>query len=224
MVVAHHEPQSAAAEAFRVLRTNLQFMGLDQPLKSVVVTSAAPSEGKSTMVANLATAFAQTGANVCLVDADLRRPMIAKLLGLPAYMGLSQAVLGKDSLSNCLRASAIPGVSVLTSGPLPPNPAELLGSARMTALLRSLEDRFDMVLIDTPPLLAVTDAAVLAPRVGGVVLVAMAGQTDRRQVLRAKGALEAVHAKILGVVLQGMKADRQEGYYHYEYQGSRTAD
>jgi protein-tyrosine kinase len=218
-VVTHHDPRAAASEAFRVLRTNLQFMGLDKPLKSVMVTSAAPGEGKSTVAANLAVAFAQTGAHVCLVDADLRRPTIHKVMGLDNWTGLTKAVISQsDDL--CIRPTDVPGLSVLTSGPIPPNPAELLGSARMGRLLAELEERFDMVIVDTPPVLAVTDACVLASHVGGVALVVRAGVSDRRQVARAKAALEAVKANLLGVVLHGVANEQREGYYYYYYYGS----
>jgi capsular exopolysaccharide synthesis family protein len=222
-LVTHHDPRAASSEAFRVLRTNLQFMGLDKPLKSIIVTSAAPTEGKSTVSSNLATAFAQTGANVCLIDADMRRPTLHKVLGLDNWTGLSRAVITQNGLETTIRPTEIPGLSVLTSGPIPPNPAELLGSARMVNLLRELEERFDMVIVDTPPVLAVTDACVLAPSVGGVVLVARSGQTDRRQLVRAKESLLAVKANLLGVVLHGIPQERREGYYYYYY-GSQDGE
>lgn len=217
-VVTHLDPQAASSEAFRMLRTNLQFLGLDKPLKSIAVTSAAPGEGKSTVAANLAVAFAQTGANVCLVDADLRRPMVAKLFGLDNWQGLTKAIISQNSLETTVRSTDVPGLSVLTSGPIPPNPAELLGSKRMGNLLADLEAQFDMVIVDTPPVLAVADAAVLAPKVGGMVLVVKAGASGRQQVVRAKEALTVVKANILGVVLHSVQAERSEGYYYYYYQ------
>lgn len=220
-VITHREPMALASEAFRVLRTNLQFLGLDEPVKSILVTSATPGEGKSTVTTNLAVAFAQTGSNVCLVDTDLRRPMVAKLMGLENWSGLTTALVGQSSLDNCLQKTAVEGLTVLTSGPIPPNPAELLGSQRMVKLLAELEERFDMVLVDTPPVLAVTDAAVLAPKVGGVLLVTRAGTVARQEVLRAKVALENVKAKLLGVVLGAVKQESRQGYY-YSYESAEN--
>ena len=222
-VVTHHDPMGAASEAFRVLRTNLQFMGLDKPLKSILVTSATPGEGKSTVSSNLAVAFAQTGAKVCLVDADLRRPMVAKLFGIDNWAGLTSALIGQAGIDGSLRTTDVQGLTVLTSGPIPPNPSELLGSGRMSRLLEELEQRFDMVLVDTPPVLAVTDAAVLAPKAGGVLLVTRAGQVARQQVVRAKEALEAVKANVLGVVLDGVQTEGRDGYYYYYYQSHDKA-
>ncbi len=216
-LVVHHEPMGAGAEAFRVLRTNLQFMGLDKPLKSIVVTSAVPGEGKSTVAANLAIAYAQTGANVCLVDADLRRPRVAKIFGVDNWRGLTNAVIHQNGLENDLQPSPISGVTLLTSGPIPPNPAEILGSGRMTQLLADLASRFDMVIVDSPPTLAVTDAAVLAPKVDGVLLVVRSGKADRQAVKRALSALETVKANVLGVTLSAVESEGRDGYYYYHY-------
>jgi protein-tyrosine kinase len=214
-VVAHRAPLSPAAEAYRVLRTNLQFLGLDEPLKSMLITSATPGEGKSTTAANLAAVYGQSGARVCLVDADLRRPMAAKLLGQDNWTGLTTALIGEAPLADCLRKTTVDGLTLLPSGPVPPNPAELLGSERMSRLLAALEAEFDIVLVDTPPVLAVTDAAVLAPRVGGVVLVIRSGGTDRQAVQRAAQALQAVKARVLGTVLGAVKTAERDGYYYY---------
>lgn len=218
MVVAYRDPSAAASEAFRVLRTNLQFLGLDKPLKSILVTSATPGEGKTTTIVNLAVTFAQTGARVCLVDADLRRPTVAKVLGIDNWTGLTTALIGQEGLDACLHETSVPDLVVLPSGPIPPNPAELLGSGRMSQLLADLEERFDMVLVDSPPVMAVTDAAVLAPKVGGALLVVRSGVVARTQVSRAKEALEAVKAKLLGVVLGAVSQEGRDGYYYYYYQ------
>lgn len=217
--MAHLDPKGGAAEAFRVLRTNLQFMGLDKPLKSILVTSAAPSEGKSTVAANLAVSFAQAGGNVCLVDADLRKPRIHKVFGAENWRGLTTAVVNQNGLEADLQPSMVEGLSLLTSGPIPPNPAEVLGSGRMQRLLSELEERFDTVIIDSPPALAVTDAVVLAPRVGGVILVVRSGHVARQQVQRAKESLAAVKANLLGVTLDGVPVDGRDGHYYYYYYG-----
>lgn len=215
MVITHQAPMAIASEAFRVLRTNLQFMSLDRPLRSIMVTSATPGEGKTTTAANLAVAFAQTGGSVCLVDADLRRPMIAKIFGVDNWSGLTTALVGQTDLDLTLKLCAVPGLSLLTSGPVPPNPAELVGSQKMSRLIAALTERFEMVIIDTPPILAVTDAAVLAPKADGVVMVVRSGKVDHRQVNRAKEALVAVKANLLGVVLDGLKPEGSDGYYYY---------
>ncbi|MGE5674976.1 MAG: CpsD/CapB family tyrosine-protein kinase [Mycobacterium leprae] len=222
LLITHQDPGAAASEAFRVLRTNLQFMGLDKPLKSIMVTSATPSEGKSTVAANLAVAFAQAGSRVCLVDADLRRPMVAKTLGLTNYAGLTTALISQEGLEGHLQETDIPGLTVLASGPVPPNPAELLATKRMNTLLAQLEEQFDMVIVDSAPVLAVTDAAVVAPKVGGTLLVVRAGQTPRQEARLAKEALEAVKANVLGVVLGAIKAEGHQGYYYYDYGASGT--
>lgn len=221
MLVAHLNPGAASSEAFRVLRTNLQFMGLDRPLRVIAVTSATPGEGKTTIVANLAVTFAQTGAKVCLVDADLRLPTVAKVFGLTNWAGLTTGLVNQGGLDEYLQETAIPGLTVLASGPVPPNPAELLGSGRMAKLLADLRSRFDVVLVDTPPVLAVTDAAVVAPRVDGMLLVVRTGRVARQQVLHARQALEAVKANVLGVVLGGMEARRNGSYYYYHYESHR---
>lgn len=215
MVITHQAPMAMPSEAFRVLRTNLQFMSLDKPLKTIMVTSATPGEGKTTTAANLAVAFAQTGASVCLIDADLRRPMVAKTFGVDNWSGLTSALIGQTDLDVALKQCAVPGLTLLPSGPVPPNPAELVGSNKMSKLLADLSERFEMVIIDTPPVLAVTDAAVLAPKADGVVMVVRSGKVDYRLVNRAKDALLAVKANLLGVVLDGVEAERGEGYYYY---------
>lgn len=220
-LVVHLNPMGAAAEAFRVLRTNLQFLGLDKPLKSILITSTAPGEGKSTVAANLAVSFAQAGLNVCLIDADLRRPRLHKVFNVENWRGLTNAVISQNGLESDMQVTVIPGLTLMTSGPIPPNPAELLGSTRMTRLLEHLEGRYDMVIIDSPPILAVTDAAVLAPRIGGVMMVVRSGMVARRQVMRAKEALEAVQANLLGITLDGVAGSGHNGYY-YEYTGAKA--
>lgn len=214
-MVAHLDPKSPAAEAFRLLRTNLQFMGLDTPLKSLLVTSATPGEGKSTVASNLAVSLAHAELNVCLVDADLRRPQLHHLFGADNWRGLTTALVNQKDLEADLQPSQVEGLTLLTSGPVPPNPAELLGSGRMEQLLRDLEAQFDVVVVDSPPTLAVTDALALAPRVSGVILVVRAGRVGRHQVRRAREALVAVKANLLGVVLDAVKSDAGKDVYSY---------
>lgn len=213
-------PRSIAAEAYRTLRTNIQFYNVGEPMRRLLVTSAGPSEGKSTTAANLAITFAQAEQRVIVVDADLRRPYLHRVFQLSNLVGLTNVMLGSTELQAALLPTAMPGLSVLPTGPIPPNPAEMLGAPRMGELLDKLNQQADMVIIDTPPILAVTDAAVLSPLVDGVILVAAAGQVNREMAQRAKSQLDAVKARVLGVVLNGIE-DEASGYYSYYYYGKR---
>jgi capsular exopolysaccharide synthesis family protein len=215
-LIVVQDPRSAVAEAFRTLRTNIQFKSLDTPVRTILVTSSAPEEGKSTVVANLAVSLAQTGAAVIAVDCDLRNPSLHRIFGLPNERGLTSLMLpGESGVREQLQRSEAGSLDVLTSGPLPPNPAELLGSKRMESLIRELRDMADYVVFDTPPVLAVTDAAVLATKVDGSMLVLSAGKARRDSAKKAKRTLEELSARFLGVVINNVKPDResQSGYY-----------
>jgi non-specific protein-tyrosine kinase len=201
-----------AAEAYRTLRTNIQFSSLDKPIQTLLATSTAPDEGKSTTLANLAVTIAQAEQRVILVDCDLRRPSVHTLFGVPNEQGLTTAILAQVEGPLPLQATSVPGLSLLTSGPLPPRPADLLGSRRMEQLIARLRNEADMVLFDTPPVIAVTDAAVLATRVDGVLLVLQAGQTRRDRAREARQKLEKVKANIIGVVLNNAKLEAGYGY------------
>jgi non-specific protein-tyrosine kinase len=214
-LIAVSEPRSHISEAYRTLRTNLDFASLDQALKTLVVTSAGVSEGKSTTLANLAVVSAQTGRNVVLVDADLRRPTLHQLFGLDNETGLTTVMMDDAALSTPpLQASGIEGLSVLTSGPLPPNPAELMGSRRMEEAIAALAERADQVFFDTPPVVAVTDAAVLATKVDGVLLVVSAGQTRREVARTAVQRLEQINARLVGTVLTNAQMGAGFGEYY----------
>lgn len=216
------EGQSAAAEAYRVLRTNLQFVGVGKPLRTLMITSPEPSEGKSTTAGNLAAALAHAGKQVILVDADLHRPLQHRIFALPNNQGLTTALLDGDAgLANLLQATTIPGLSVLTTGPLPPNPAELLGSGRMHELIDTLAARCDMLIFDTPPVMALSDAAVLGSQVDGVLMVFSAGATRREMAHRAVAALQQANARVVGALLNRVPTNAN-GYYYYYY-GYRTA-
>lgn len=207
------DPRSPAAEAFRTLRTNLQFKSLDNPVRTILITSSAADEGKSTVAANLAVCLAQTGAAVVAVDCDLRNPSLHELFGLPNERGLTSLMLTPDlTVRDVLQRSEAGGLDVLTSGPLPPDPQELLGSQRMEAIVRELRDKADYVVFDTPPVLSVADAAVLAMRVDGTMLVLRAGSARRDAAKRAKRQLEELSARFLGVVLNNVK-EAATGYY-----------
>jgi capsular exopolysaccharide synthesis family protein len=220
-VLAVADGHSTAAEAYRTLRTNLIFSQTGRALKSVIITSASPGEGKSTTSSNLAAAFAQQGMRVLLVDADLRRPTLHTIFATPREPGLTQVLVGQMELAAAVRDTTVPGLSLLTAGVLPPNPAELLGSPVMRELLRTLVDGYDMVILDTPPVMAASDSSVLASMVDGVVLVVRAGRTERSMAQQAVRQLSSVGARVLGAALndpdRAVAAYGGAGYYYYAY-------
>ncbi len=209
-------PQSPRAESFRQLRTNLQFANVSSHAKTVLVTSSLPGEGKSTTAANLAIALAESGQSVCLVDADLRRPMVNEYLGLDRNAGLTTALVGSADVDSLLQHWGGMDLFVLTSGQIPPNPSELLGSAAMKDLLTRLEQTFDSVIIDAPPLLPVTDAAVLSQHVGGVVIVVGSQKIRRTDLEKSLSSLQLVGSSILGIVLNRLPVKGPDAYaYSY---------
>ena len=202
------DPRSPVSEAYRTLRTNLDFSSLDKPIKTMLLTSAGPEEGKSTVLANLAVATAQAGRKVILVDGDLRRPTLHHIFNLKNDVGLTTMVVDDAAMeSPPLQDSGVEGLQLVSSGPLPPNPSELLGSRRMEEIIAALLERADVVLFDAPPVVAVTDAAVLATKVDGVLLVINAGGTKRDYARAAKARLEKVNANLLGAVLNNVRFD-----------------
>ncbi|BBY59372.1 polysaccharide biosynthesis tyrosine autokinase [Mycolicibacterium sarraceniae] len=205
---------SSAAEAFRKLRTNLQFLVVDSPPRVIVVASASPNEGKTTAAINIALALAEAEQNVVLVDGDLRRPRVAKYLDVPGSVGVSNVLSGAAPLNEVLLKSAYPRLSVLAAGPTPPNPSELLGSRTAEKMFGELRTKFDYVIIDSAPLLAVTDGAVLAAHADGALVVVRAGKTKRDQLRHAIGMLNDVGATLLGAVLT-MMPTRGSGAYSY---------
>jgi capsular exopolysaccharide synthesis family protein len=213
------------AEAFRTMRTNLQFDDVDHELGSVVITSSIAGEGKSTTCCNLAISLAQAGTRVILVEADLRRPKVADYMGLEGAIGLTNVLVGNLHIDDALQAWGNGNLHVLASGQLPPNPSELLGSQQMEHLLRELEGRADIVLIDAPPILPVTDAAVLSVMTSGVVMVVSAEKTRRDQVKRAASGITGVGGVILGTVFNKVPKRGAESYgygYGYGYYGQGT--
>lgn len=216
-LITQAAPQSPRSEAFRQLRTNLQFANVSGKAKSVLVTSSLPGEGKSTTASNLAIAMAQAGQSVCLVDADLRRPMVNEYLSLDRNVGLTTVLVGQADVNDVLQPWGDNNLYVITSGQIPPNPSELLGSEEMEALLRRLENAFDAVIIDAPPLLPVTDAAVLAPNVGGVVVVVGTEKIKHHDLEKSLKALEMVKAELLGVVLNRLPAKGPDAYAYSYY-------
>lgn len=215
-------PQSPRAESFRQLRTNLQFANIGGKSNSVLMTSSLPGEGKTTTATNLAIALAQSGQKVCLVDADLRRPMVNDYLGLDRNAGLTTALLGTADVNDLLQAWGADDLFVLTSGQIPPNPSELLGSQAMTDLLAELERAFDIVIIDAPPLLPVTDAAVLSPNVGGVVVVVGSHKLKTQDLEKSLTALELVGANVFGVVMNRLPSKGPDAYSYGYYTHDET--
>jgi len=215
-------PQSPRAESFRQLRTNLQFANVSGHAKTVLVTSSLPGEGKSTTATNLAIALSQAGESVCLIDADLRRPMVGDYLGIDSSAGLTTALVGIADVNDLLQQWGEDNLFVLTSGQIPPNPSELLGSTEMKQLIMRLEEAFDTVIIDAPPLLPVTDAAVLSQHVGGVVLVVGTQKLKHQDLVKSIGALQLVESNLLGVVLNRLPTKGPDAYsYSYGgYEGS----
>ena len=211
-LIALRDPRSPAAEAYRTLRTNIQFASLDRDLRTILATSSMPDEGKSTTIANLAVTIAQSEQSVILVDCDLRRPTLHTLFGVSNAAGLTSMMLQEGSQAP-LQATDVPGLSLLPSGPQPPRPADILGSRRMDAVIASLKQQADFVLFDTPPINAVTDAAVLATKVDGVLLIFRSGSTRRDGARDARRLLQQVNANIVGVVLTDVRAERNQYSY-----------
>ena len=216
-LITEGSAQSTRAEAMRQLRTNLQFVNVDRPLRSLVVSSALPGEGKSTTACNLGIAFAEAGKRVILIDADLRRPRIAEYLGLEGAVGLTNVLAGQANVRDVVQPWGKSGLYVLPSGYIPPNPSELLGSGNMADLLTALGAAFDVIIIDTPPLLPVTDAAVMATVADGCLLVSRHAKTTVSQASTAAAALAAVSAKLHGCVLNMIPAKAAGTYAYYSY-------
>jgi non-specific protein-tyrosine kinase len=210
-------PKSPISEAYRVLRTNLQFSSLDRPLRTLVVTSANPTEGKSTTVANLGAVMAQAGKRVIIIDSDLRRPVQHRIFGVENREGLTEALLLPDFRDGHLKQTGVENLRLLNTGALPPNPSELLGSQRMGQLIERLKEEADVILFDSPPAMAVTDASVLGTLADGVLIVVDAGRTRRNAAKETAERLRQVGANVLGAALNRLKPGRSGYYYYYYY-------
>ncbi|KLU40128.1 MAG: CpsD/CapB family tyrosine-protein kinase [Limnochordia bacterium] len=223
-LIVHNDPKSVGSEAFRTLRTNLQFTSPDRQLRVILVTSAAPGEGKSTISSNLAVAFSQAGLRTLLLDCDLRKPTVHKIVGLHNSPGLTSLLVGEVKREDVVKDVGVPNLSVIPSGPVPPNPVELLGSQAMRNVLNAVREEFDMVVVDAPPIVAVTDAAVLCPLVDGVLLTVAAGEVPRELAQHARSLLENANANVLGVVLNRINPSAQKNYQYYYYYYSEVAE
>src|SRR5699024_1395895 len=211
-------PRSPISEQYRTIRTNLQFASIDKELRSILITSAAPSEGKSMTTANLALVYAQQGKKVLIVDADLRKPTVHYTLRLDNLSGITTILAGEDGLFNAIQESSVEILGVISSGPNPPSPAELLASSRMKQVLAEAKQYYGLIIIDSPPVLPVTDAQILANLVDGSLLVIRSRQTEYESAEKAIEALERSTSKILGTVLNDRdKKDSNSYYYYHSY-------
>lgn len=206
------EPRSPIAECFRTLRTNIRYMGVKGEIKVLLVSSALPGEGKTSVLAELAAAFAQEGKRVVVVDCDLRKPSLHNKFDLPPNPGLTSLLLKDIGLGEALLASRQAKLDVLPGGEVPPNPSELLSTSEMSSLLEDLKERYDLVLLDSPPLIPVTDAQILSKMVDAVILIIRWGKTPREAIVKAKGLIDHVGANLIGTVLNSKKVN-VKAYY-----------
>ena len=218
-LIVQNDPKSPISESYRAIRTNLQFAGAGKQMKYIAFTSSVPGEGKSPTISNIALPMAQDGKKVLLIDNDLRKPRQHKIWGL-LNKGLTNMIAMGAPFDEVVQKDVFPNLDVLTSGPIPPNPSELLGSSKMNTILKEIGEPYDYVLLDLPPILAVTDAAIVGNMADGVVLVVRSGLTVPEEAKESKKRLEAGHANILGVVLNGVPTEKRGygyGYYYYDY-------
>lgn len=214
-LIASLDPKSPISEQYKTIRTNIQYSSVDEELKTIMVTSSGPGEGKSTTVANLAVVFSQLGKKVLLVDADLRKPTVHRTFGVNNLFGFTTVLTKQATLGSTVLETEEKDLFILTSGPIPPNPAELLSSKSMEQFIEEAKEQFDYVLFDTPPLLAVADPQILANKVDGSILVVFSGRTEIDQVKKAKELLVNAQSKLVGVVLNHKEMKDNDYYYYY---------
>lgn len=214
-LITFSNPKSVVSEQFRTIRTNITFSMPDQDLKTLLVTSSSPGEGKSTSSSNIGVVFAQAGKRVLIVDADLRKPTVHHTFHLKNSLGLSNVLTRQCDLYDAIQLSDIENLSIITSGLIPPNPAELLASKTMNMLIKELSTQFDLIIFDAPPVLSVTDAQILSNKVDGTVLVVNSGEAEKDSVVKAKEALAKSQANILGVIMNNYKLERGSYYQYY---------
>ena len=205
---------SPISEQYRTIRTNIEFSAVDRAIKTIVVTSAGPGEGKSTTAANLAIVMAQNGNSTLLIDADMRKPTAHYTFGVSNFSGLTNVLTKQNEIEASVQQTKIENLALLPCGPIPPNPAELLSSRMMGLLLENIQEMFDVIIIDTPPVMAVTDAQILSSKCDGTVLVLSSGKTEREEIKKAKELLVKANAKILGAILNNKKAESGSYYYY----------
>lgn len=222
-LITVENPKAIVSEQFRTLRTNINFSNPDKVLKTILVTSSSPGEGKSTISANVASVYAQEGKRVLLVDGDMRKPTVHHTFGLKNTKGLSNVLTRQVSIEEAIHPSTLDNLSIMASGPIPPNPAELLASKSMEQLIGELTAQYDFVIFDAPPILSVTDAQILSNRCDGTVLVVKAGEAEKTMVQKAKESLVASQANILGVILNNFVLVK-DNYYYYQYYGQAESN
>lgn len=214
MFIVDEKPKSVTAEAYRKLRTNIQYSSFDEEIRTIVVTSSEPGEGKSTTAGNIAISFAQASRKTVIIDCDMRKPSLHKKFKISNMSGLSDILIGKEKIDDVVHHFN-DELDIITSGKLPPNPAEMLGSRTMERLILALKERYDVIILDTAPLQAVTDAQILSTKADGIIMVVRAHTTKRESVIQAKNLIEKVGGKILGLVLNGVENSREKYYYYY---------
>lgn len=214
-LVTQDSPKSVVSEQFRTVRTSIDFSMPDKELETLVVTSATPGEGKSTVAANTAVVYAQNGKKVLLVDADMRKPTVHYTFSLVNNAGLSNLLTQKTTMQVVVKKTEVEGLDIITCGAIPPNPAELLGSKMMDTVIDSFKDQYDLIIFDAPPILSVTDGLILGNKCDGVVLVISSGTTEKENIVKAKEALVHSQANILGVVLNNFTLTKDHYYYQY---------
>lgn len=226
MLVIEKSPKSVPAEAYRTLRTNIQYASFDKELRRILVTSSGPGEGKSTTAANLALSIAETGKSVLLIDCDLRKPSVHKKFKISNEKGVTNFLLGEVTFEQATKVYKNK-LFIMTAGTIPPNPAEMLSSNKLKNFLKRISDKFDMIIIDSPPVMAVTDAQILSTITDGVILVITSGQTEKAMAIKAKESLKKVNANIIGVVLNRLKEENGKSYgygYYYYYNEDKNGE
>lgn len=214
-LIAKYDPKSPISEQYRTIRTNILYSSVDEEIRSLMVTSSGPGEGKSTTTGNLAVVFAQQGKTVLLIDADLRKPTVHYTFKLSNTTGLTSVLTNQVELMEAVNKTDEDNLYVLPSGPIPPNPSELLGSKAMRQFMERALEEFDLIIFDTPPVLAVTDAQILGNLCQGSILVVSSGKTEKESLLKTKELLTATNGRLLGVVLNNKKVDKKGSYYYY---------
>jgi capsular exopolysaccharide synthesis family protein len=222
MFVVEDNPKSIEAESYRTLRTNIQYLSIDNEIKSILITSACPKEGKSTVAGNLALSFAQNGKKVIIVDCDLRKPSIHRKFDISNLCGYSEVMIGKETLEHSIQKYKSQ-INILPSGEIPPNPAEMINSMTMSYLLDELKSEYDIVIIDSPALEIFADSQILSTKVDGTILVVKAGESKIESVKEAKNLLNKVGANILGIVINQVSKDKKKYSYYYGTEEKRKS-
>lgn len=215
-IITVKNPKAPISEAYRTLKTNIQFSAFDNKLQSIMVTSSGPGEGKSTTASNLAVVMSEGGNKTILIDCDQRKPRQHKVFGVSNQHGLSDILAGKAQFEEAVQQTGVENLDILTTGTRPPNPSELLASSKMQKFVEDLKQKYEYIIIDTPPIIAVTDAQLIASYADGSLLVVASAQAEREAAIKAKELLEKVNAKIIGVVLNKLEL-QEKGYYGYYY-------